>query len=114
MDDSDNENYNENYNGNYNENYDTNNVVVPPRTMHIQNNINDMINNIERDMLLKKSGVVDENGGIVTVDADPTIIITGYVIFFLLARLSITLFFVVLGHRSTVFFIFFCYSFNVA
>lgn len=71
--DSDNENYNENYN----ENFDSNNVVVPPpRTMHIQNNINDMINNMERDMLLKKSVKIEEHGDIVTVDADSEAVVT--------------------------------------
>lgn len=64
--DSDNENYNGNYDGNYNENYDTNNVIVPPRTNLIQSNINDLINNVERDIMLRnKTAQVEENENMV-------------------------------------------------
>lgn len=63
--DSDNENYNLDHNE---ENYDTNNVIVPARTNIIQSNINDMINNVERDIMLRNQTVmVEENGNMLPV-----------------------------------------------
>lgn len=74
--DSDNEDYNENYD------YSNITTVPAPRNNHIENNINEIINNVEREMLLKKSSANDVVQGDVTDLETYSTPVAGYVFFF--------------------------------